>query len=120
MGLRDTLVVKGQRSLRAYNARIREPGKPTRISEGKRWFCAACGTHVYITDDHYPKGVWPNVSAVDTPLPKPKRPVLMMTAFKPDWVPPWMTTHGTQYPRYPKLSIAAWHEREGWPVTVRP
>jgi hypothetical protein len=120
MGIRDTLVVKGQRSLRAYNARIREPGKPTRISEGKRWFCAACGTHVYITDERYPKGVWPNVSAVDTPLPRPERPVLMMTAFKPDWVPPWMTTHGTQYPRYPKLSIATWHEREGWPVTVRP
>jgi hypothetical protein len=31
-----------------------------------------------------------------------------------------MTAHGTSYLRYPKLSIAAWHEREGWPVSVRP
>jgi hypothetical protein len=120
MGIRDTLEVTGKGSLRAYHARIREPGKPTRVSNASRWFCKACGTHLYLTDDHWPSGVWPYVSAIDTPLPAPKRPVSMMTRFKPAWVPRWMLAHGTSHTRYPKLSIAAWHEQEGWPVSVRP
>ena len=40
--------------------------------------------------------------------------------YKPSWVPSWMAKHGTSYARYPKVSIAAWHEQEGWPVTVKP
>jgi len=120
MGLRDTLKVTGKGSLRAYHARIREPKKPTRISEGIRWFCVACGTHVYVTDDRWPKGIWPAVSAIDTPLPQPSEIVSIMTRFKPAWVPDWMIEHGPQHPRFSGLSIAAWHEREGWPVTVSP
>lgn len=120
MGLRETLKVTGQRHLRAYHARIREPKKPTRISKGKRWFCIACGTHMYLTDDQWPKGIWPYVSAIDTPLPEPTKITSMMTRFKPSWVPSWMTAHGPSVPRYAEKSIAAWHEQEGWPVTVRP
>ena len=120
MGVRDTLHVTGKRSLRAYRARVREPGKRTVVSESKRWFCAACGTHLYITDERWPAGVWPYVSAIDTPLPEPKRPISMMTGSKPSWVPRWMLSHGPTHARYPKQSIAGWHEREGWPVTVRP
>lgn len=120
MGVRETLKLKGKRSMRAYNARIREKGKPTEISEGKRWFCTSCGSHLYLTDERFPKGIWPYVQAIDTPLPEPKRPILAMTRFKPSWVPKWMMEHGTTYARYPKMSIAAWHEREGWPVTVEP
>jgi len=120
MGIRDTLKVTGKRTLRSYHARIREPNKPTGISKAKRWFCAACGTHLYLTDDHWPVGVWPSVAAIDTPLPEPKRPISIMTRFKPSWVPSWMVAHGPKHPRYPKQSIAAWHERQGWPVTVRP
>jgi len=120
MGIRDTLTVRGKASLRSYHARIREPRQATIISKASRWFCAACGSHLYITDDRWPAGVWPYVSAIDTPLPAPKRPVSMMTRFKPTWVPGWMVDHGPKHPRYPKLSIAAWHEQEGWPVTVNP
>lgn len=120
MGISATLRVRGKRWLRAYHARVRETGKRTVISEAKRWFCTACGSHLYLTDDRWPKGVWPYVSAIDTPLPAPKRIVSIMTKYKPAWVPGWMTKHGTTYPRYPEISIAAWHEREGWPVSVRP
>ena len=120
MGIRETLQVTGKGSLRAYNARIREPGKATVISKAKRWFCAACGTHLYLSDDDWPVGVWPYVSAIDSPLPEPRRPISMMTRSKPSWVPKWMFEHGPTFTRYPKLSIAAWHEQEGWPVTVRP
>jgi hypothetical protein len=120
MGLRDTLRVTGKGALRAYHARIREPGKATVASKAERWFCSACGTHLYLTDDRWPKGVWPYVAAIDTPLPAPARPISMMTRFKPSWVPRWMLAHGPTHARYPELSIAAWHEREGWPVTVQP
>jgi hypothetical protein len=120
MGIRDTLRVTGRRSLRAYHARVRDPGKRTTVSEASRWFCTSCGSHVYITDDRWPKGVWPYVSAIDTPLPEPERPVSMMTRFKPAWVPSWMLSHGPTHARYPALSIAAWHEGEGWPVSVHP
>jgi hypothetical protein len=121
MGVRETLAVKGRRSLRAYHARIREPGKRTELSKGKRWFCLTCGTHLYSTDDRWPKGVWPNVAAIDTPLPKPRRIVAVMTRFRPAWVPDWMLAHGASHSRFPDdLSIAGWHEREGWPVTVQP
>jgi hypothetical protein len=120
MGIRPTLRVRGKRSLRFHHARIREKGKPAHVSEAKRWFCGACGTHLYLTDERWPEGIWPNVGAIDTELPDPPAPISLMTLFKPKWVPGWMTEHGKTYPRYPKLSIAAWHEREGWPVTVKP
>ena len=48
MGIRDTLRVTGRRSLRAYHARVRDPGKRTTVSEASRWFCTSCGSHVYI------------------------------------------------------------------------
>jgi hypothetical protein len=120
MGIRKTLAVRGQRWLRAYHARVREPGKRTRVSGAERWFCTSCGSHLYLTDDDWPDGVWPYAAAIDTPLPEAARPVSIMTRSKASWVPRWMLAHGKAYARYPDLSIAAWHEREGWPVTVRP
>jgi hypothetical protein len=120
MGIRDTLTVRGRRSLRAYHARVRERGRRTMISRAQRWFCAACGSHLYLTDARWPAGVWPNVAAIDTPLPVPAHPISMMTRFRPAWVPRWMLAHGEVHPRYAGVSIAGWHEREGWPVTVSP
>jgi hypothetical protein len=120
MGIAETLKVKGARSLRFYHAKIREKGKPTKTSKGKRWFCGDCGTHLYLTDERWPVGVWPYVGAIDSDLPAPEAPVSLMTKFKPSWVPAWMTEHGKTFPRYPEDSIADWHEREGWTVTVKP
>lgn len=120
MGIAATLKIRGKRQLRSFHARIREPGKPTRVSKARRWFCGTCGSHLYLSDERWPLGVWPNASAIDTPLPQPKALISIMTQFKPTWVPSWLVKHGKSYPRFPKLSIAAWHEQEGWPVTVEP
>ena len=120
MGIRDTLKIRGKRHLRSYHARIREPGKRTQVSQAERWFCGECGTHLYLSDDRWPTGVWPYASAIDTPLPEPKRPISIMTRFKPSWAPAWLFKHGPSFERYPELSIADWHEREGWPITVKP
>jgi hypothetical protein len=32
----------------------------------------------------------------------------------------WLLKHGKSFERYPEQSIADWHEREGWPATVKP
>ncbi|MEP6654517.1 MAG: GFA family protein, partial [Myxococcales bacterium] len=69
MGIRKTLKVHGKQHLRAYHAHIRtfgEKGKTTRIGKADRWFCTACGTHLYLTDDRWPAGVWPHAAAIDT------------------------------------------------------
>ena len=113
MGQRATLKVTGARYLRRYHARIRRPGKPTEISEGGRWFCSFCGTHLYVMDDRWPEGVWPNAGAIDTPLPVAPEHVFMMTRWKPKWVPLDGLGKGPRFREYPKLSIAVWHEQSG-------
>ncbi len=109
MGKRETLKVRGKQFLKLYHARVRNPGEKTRISRGERWFCSECGTHLYVLDDEWPDGVWPNVGAIDTELPEAPSNVHIMTRFKPKWAP--MPVRGPKFPKYPKLSIAEWHER---------
>jgi hypothetical protein len=109
MGRRPTLRVRGRRYLRCYHAILRRPGKRSRRSPGERWFCGECGTHLYVIDDRWDYGVWPNAAAIDTPLPEPPEHVHLMLRFKPDWVP--ATGKGPRYPAYPELSIAEWHEK---------
>jgi hypothetical protein len=111
MGRRDTLRVKGKRHLRCHHAVMRAPRVRPRRSEGERWFCAHCGTHLYVLDDRWPDGVWPNAAAVDTELPLPPEHVHLMLNYKPAWVP--VPGEGPRYREYPKLSIAEWHERQG-------
>jgi hypothetical protein len=118
MGQRATLKITGARYLRRYHARIRKPGKPTEVSEGERWFCGQCGTHLYVADKRWPDGVWPNAGAIDTPLPAAPEHVFMMVKWKPDWVPLESLGPGPRYPEYPELSIAAWHERHGLKVAL--
>lgn len=115
MGKRETLRVQGKRHLRRYHAVLREPGKRARRSEAERWFCGACGSHLYLLDDRWPDGVWPNACALDTPLPDPPSRVHIMLRYKPDWVQ--VSGRGEHHPRYPKLSIADWHEQHS--LTVR-
>lgn len=111
MGKRDTLKVKGARYSKRYHAVIRKKGRPDRRSEGERWFCGECGSHLYVLDDRWPGGVWPNAAAIDTPLPVPPEHVQLMMRYRPDWVP--TVDDGPRFPEYPELSIAAWHEEKG-------
>jgi hypothetical protein len=113
MGKRATLKVTGRKHLRKYHPRIRNPGQPTVVSEGERWFCDVCGTHLWVMDDRWLEGMWPNVAAIDTPLPRAPEHVFMMVRFKPDWVSLDSLGPGQRFGRYPKLSIAAWHAQHG-------
>lgn len=111
MGKRDSLKVKGEKHLKLHHAVMRKKGKPDTHSEAERWFCAECGSHLYLLDDRWPEGVWPNAASIDTPLPVPPEHVHLMTRYRPEWVP--MVDDGPRFPEYPKLSIAAWHEEHG-------
>jgi hypothetical protein len=115
MGKRDTLKVRGERYLRCHHAVLRAAGQRPLRSKGERWFCGECGTHLYVLDDRWPDGVWPNAAAVDTELPSPPENVHLMLNYKPAWVP--VPGKGPRYPEYPELSIAEWHERHG--LTMR-
>jgi hypothetical protein len=111
MGLRETLRVTGRRHLKCYHAVMRARGRRAERSKAERWFCSACGSHLYVLDDRWPEGVWPNAAAIDTKLPEPPERVHIMTRYKPDWVP--VAGRGDRYGEYPPLSIADWHEKHG-------
>ncbi len=109
MGDRSTFVVNGARYLKMHHAVLRRPGKRPMRSEGERWFCGECGTHLYVLDSRWPDGVWPNAAALDVELPDPPSRVHIMLDSKPAWVP--VPGRGPRHPEYPELSIADWHAR---------
>lgn len=111
MGKRATLRVSGEKFLRCHHAVIRKRGKRAVRSSGERWFCGECGTHLYVLDDRWSEGVWPNAAAIDTDLPVPPEHVEIMLRYKPRWVP--TVGDGGSFPEYPELSISDWHEQHG-------
>ena len=110
MGERKTLRVTGKRHLKMHHAVLRERGKRATRSSGERWFCRECGTHLYVLDDRWPEGVWPNACALDTKLPDPPEIVHILLDSKASWVP--TPGRGPRYRHYPPLSIAEWHEKK--------
>ena len=118
MGVRESLQVRGRRHLKTMHAVIRNPGQRAVRSGAERLFCGECGTHLWLQDDEWPDGVWPNACAIDTPLPEPPSYVHLMLAFKPKWVT--VDGRGPRFRRYPELSIADWHARHGLTKPVRP
>ena len=111
MGRLATLRLSGKKHVKRYHAIIRERGRRAVRSEGERWFCRECGTHLFVLDRRWPEGVWPNAGAIDTPLPTPPARVHILLRDKPAWVP--VPGRGPRFRRFPKLSIAEWHERHG-------
>jgi hypothetical protein len=111
MGRRDTLRLTGRKHLRRHHAVMREKGKRPTRSTAERWFCRECGTHLYLLDDRWPDGVWPNAGAIDTPLPVPPERVHILLRDKPEWVE--VCGRGPRFEKYPELSIVDWHARHG-------
>ncbi len=109
MGKRDTLRVTGKQLLKVHHAVMRAPRKRVTRSSAERWFCGRCGSHLYLLDDRWPDGVWPNAAAIDTPLPVPPEHVQIMLRYKPAWMPALDDDPGTRHQEYPQVSIAGWH-----------
>jgi hypothetical protein len=106
-----TLKVTGRRNLGIYRALVKNPeDRRGRRSTGQRHFCRKCGAALWLYDPAWPALVHPFASAIDTPLPKPPRRTHIMLEFKPAWVETHARQGDRKFQRYPKQSIADWHE----------
>lgn len=105
----DTLVVRGKRHLRRYQATL-EDGS---TSPAQRHFCARCGSALWAADPRWPELVHPHASAVDTPLPAPPEHVHMMLGSKANWVPVEGRPGDKAFDTYPDQSLADWHRAHG-------
>lgn len=108
-----SLKVKGGAHIATYHARIREPGRRTRVSQAERAFCKTCGSALWLFSSDYPELIHPFASAIDTPLPEPPQSTHIMLAFKPGWVRADVRDGDLTFDGYPEESIAGWHQRHG-------
>jgi hypothetical protein len=109
----DTLVVKGRRALRRYQAMLNDGS----TSPAVRHFCGRCGSPLWVADPRWPELVHPFASAIDTPLPVPPAQVHMMLGSKPDWVGAEGRPGDARFERYPDRSLADWHQAMGYAET---
>jgi hypothetical protein len=108
MGDAATLKVRGRPALRVWHPPIDgEPGS------AERYFCAKCGTPLWVSDKQWPELVHPFASAIDTPLPKSPANVHLLLRDKAPWVEPQIGPEDEVYDGYPALSIEDWHRRRG-------
>lgn len=105
----DTLVVRGRRTLRVYQATL-EDGT---TSPARRHFCSRCGTALWVWDPRWPELVHPHAGAVDTPLPAPPESVHIMLGSKPGWVAAEGRPDDARFDAYPDQSLADWHRAHG-------
>jgi hypothetical protein len=104
----DSLKVIGRKYLGVYQAEIDGETSP-----GKRHFCKACGSALWVWDPRWPDLLHPFASAIDTELPKAPERSHIMLDFKPGWVPLAAGKRNVRFPVYPDQSIHDWHATRG-------
>jgi hypothetical protein len=110
----QTMKVTGKRALRIYRARLpNESGGGTHVSSARRYFCAHCGSALWVWDPNWPELVHPHASAIDTPLPTPTEHVHCLVGSKASWVEVEGRRGDPRFDHYPDMSLAQWHESKG-------
>jgi hypothetical protein len=110
----QSMRVRGQRHLRIYRARLpADKGSPAHTSSARRYFCARCGSALWLWDPSWPELVHPHASAIDTPLPTPPGHVHCYVGSKAAWVEVEGHGHDPSFDEAPDVSLAQWHERHG-------
>lgn len=109
----DTLEVEGREHLGVYQADIRDDEGGCRTSSGRRHFCTACGSALWLFDPQWPDLVHPHASAIDTPLPQPPERVHMLLDSKANWVQVPDGANDVQLQGFPEESLEEWHRRQG-------
>lgn len=108
----NTLKVTGRKFLSIYRAKIKNSeNKRAEQSSGERNFCSQCGSSLWLYDPTWPDLIHPFASAIDTALPKPPVTTHLMLEFKPQWVEVIKKKGDRHFQRYPKESIAEWHQK---------
>lgn len=112
--LTHSMKVRGKRLLRIYRALIpNELEDGTKESTARRYFCARCGSALWIWDPTWPELVHPHAGAIDTPLPAPAEHVHCLVGSKASWVEVEGGPDDPRFESYPDMSLAQWHERMG-------
>lgn len=107
----DSLKVKGKEHISVYKAKVRNPGEKSYQSTGERNFCSVCSSGLWLFDPEWPELIHPFASAIDSEIPVPPEHTHLMLEFKPKWVEMQTKKKDKKFKRYPKESIAEWHER---------
>lgn len=110
----STLVVRGEKNVKVYRAKVKNPEDARAIrSAGRRHFCGKCGAALWLYDPTWPELIHPFASAIDSELPEAPERTHIMLEFKPRWVALRADKGDKKFRRYPKESIADWHARLG-------
>jgi hypothetical protein len=108
MGDAETMKLRGKAQVGVYRVRFDRT-----LSSGRRHFCKACATALWVSDPEWPELVHPFASAIDSDLPAPPSKVHMMLAYKASWVKPDIGRGDLKFREYPKQSIEEWHRSKG-------
>lgn len=108
---RRTLKVTGKKFISVYRAKVTNPREKTYQSSGERNFCKVCSSGLWLYDPEWPELIHPFASAIDTNLPPSPESTHLMLDFKASWVVLQKGKKDKFFKRYPKESIAEWHER---------
>lgn len=106
-----SLKVKGKEFISIYRAKVKNPGERSYQSSGERNFCKVCSSGLWLYDPNWPELIHPFASAIDTPLPIAPEHTHLMLDFKASWVELHKLGKDKTFKRYPKESLAEWHER---------
>ncbi len=113
-GRARSMQVRGKRHLRIYRAQVPDDtGGGTHPSSARRYFCARCGSALWVWDPTWPELVHPHAGCIDTPLPTPPEHVHCLVGSKAPWVEVEGRPEDPRFEHYPDLSLAQWHERHG-------
>jgi hypothetical protein len=115
-----SMKVTGKRFLRIYRAHIPNNGRTVRhLSSARRYFCAHCGSPLWVWDPTWPELVHPHAGAIDTPLPVPPETVHCLVDSKASWVKIEGGPDDTRFEHYPSMSLAQWHQSKGLTSPVK-
>ena len=118
-----SMKVTGKRHLRIYRARLPDAdGTGTHLSTARRYFCAHCGSALWVWDPTWPEIVHPHAGAIDTPLPAAPANVHCLVGSKAPWVRIEGRPSDLRFEHYPSMSLAQWHRSHGltFPVEEGP
>ncbi len=106
-----TLKVEGEAHIRTYHAIMHDEDDAR--SPAERKFCGTCGSALWVWDPRWPDLVHPHASAIDTPLPVPPERTHLLLDSKASWAEPCVGPNDQTFDRFPKESLAEWHQRLG-------
>ncbi|MEZ0306733.1 MAG: GFA family protein [Ramlibacter sp.] len=110
----QSMKVTGKQHLSIYRARRpKKDSAGTHLSTAHRYFCAHCGSALWVWDPTWPDLVHPHASAIDTPLPVPPDNVHCLVGSKAPWVRIEGQPGDPRFDGYPDMSLAEWHKRKG-------